>query len=224
MKDLLNRRSLLAALLFPAVTVGTLAADATEFFRAINQDNDLAMRSLLAQGVDPNLKNEKGVPGLYLALQEDRLKVAWVLLGSPRLKAEQRNATDESPLMMAALKGRLDVARRLIELDADVNKPGWAPLHYAATGGHLKMMELLLDNYAFIDAQAPNGSTPLMMAAYYGTPEAVKLLIQAGADLNLRNQGGFSALDLAQQANRANSAELIVEALRRSQRTRPGQW
>lgn len=224
MKGLLNRRSLLAALLFPAVTVGTLAADATEFFRAINQDNDLAMRSLLAQGVDPNLKNEKGVPGLYLALQEDRLKVAWVLLGSPRLKAEQRNATDESPLMMAALKGRLDVARRLIELDADVNKPGWAPLHYAATGGHLKMMELLLDNYAFIDAQAPNGSTPLMMAAYYGTPEAVKLLIQAGADLNLRNQGGFSALDLAQQANRANSAELIVEALRRSQRTRPGQW
>lgn len=224
MKGLLNRRSLLAALLFPAVTVGTLAADATEFFRAINQDNDLAMRSLLAQGVDPNLKNEKGMPGLYLALQEDRLKVAWVLLGSPRLKAEQRNATDESPLMMAALKGRLDVARRLIELDADVNKPGWAPLHYAATGGHLKMMELLLDNYAFIDAQAPNGSTPLMMAAYYGTPEAVKLLIQAGADLNLRNQGGFSALDLAQQANRANSAELIVEALRRSQRTRPGQW
>lgn len=224
MKDFPNRRSLLAALLFPAVTVGTLAADATEFFRAINQDNDLAMRSLLAQGVDPNLKNEKGMPGLYLALQEDRLKVAWVLLGSPRLKAEQRNATDESPLMMAALKGRLDVARRLIELDADVNKPGWAPLHYAATGGHLKMMELLLDNYAFIDAQAPNGSTPLMMAAYYGTPEAVKLLIQAGADLNLRNQGGFSALDLAQQANRANSAELIVEALRRSQRTRPGQW
>lgn len=219
----LLRRSLLGLLLC-CLSALAVAADAGDFFRAINQDNDLAMRSLLAQGMDPNLKNDKGVPGLYLALQEDRLKVARVLLESPRLKPEQRNATDESPLMMAALKGRFDIAKRLIELDADVNKPGWAPLHYAATGGHLKVMELLLEENAFIDAQAPNGSTPLMMAAYYGTPEAVKLLLQAGADLNMRNQHGFSALDLAQQANQANSAELIIEALRRSQRTRPGQW
>jgi ankyrin repeat protein len=53
---------------------------------------------------------------------------------------------DESPLMMAALKGHTALARKLIARDADVNKPGWAPLHYAATGGHLEMMELLLEN------------------------------------------------------------------------------
>lgn len=195
-----------------------------DFFRAIVQDDETAMRRLLARGVDPNSRNDKGIPGLVLALQEDRFKVARVLLDSPRLKPEERNPADESPLMIAALKGELEIARRLIALDADVNKPGWTPLHYAATNGQLALMELLLEEHAFIDAQAPNGNTPLMMAAYYGSPEAVKLLIQAGADLRLRNRQGETALDMAQRGNRGNAAELLVEGLRRSQGVPRGQW
>lgn len=211
---------LLALVAVPAVR----AADVGDFFRAIMQDNDSAMRRLLAEGIDPNSKNDKGVPGLNLALSEDSLKVARVLLASPRLKAEQRSAADESPLMIAALKGDLEIARQLIALGADVNKPGWTPLHYAATHGHLEMMNLLLEEYAFIDAQAPNGNTPLMMAAYYGPPEAVKLLIQAGADLRMRNLQGMTALDLAQKGDRRNAVELITEGLRRSQGVPRGQW
>ncbi|HMN22408.1 MAG TPA: ankyrin repeat domain-containing protein [Ottowia sp.] len=195
-----------------------------DFFRAIVQDDDGALRRLLARGVDPNARNDRGVPGLVLALQEDRLKAARVLLDSPRLKPEERNPAGESPLMVAALKGDLAIARRLIALDADVNKPGWTPLHYAATNGHVAMIELLLDENAFIDAEAPNGNTPLMMAAYFGSPEAVKVLIQAGADLRMRNRQGQTALDLAQQGGRANAAELLIEGLRRSQGVPRGQW
>ena len=77
---------------------------------------------------------------------------------------------------------------------------------------------------AFIDAQAPNGNTPLMMAAYFGTPEAVKLLIEQGADVKMTNQSGKTALDFAQMAKHRNSAELITEALRRSQGVPRGQW
>lgn len=214
----------LPGLLLFAAALPAAAADVGDFFRAIVQDDETTMRRLLARGVDPNSRNDKGVPGLVLALQEDRYKVARVLLDSPRLKPEERNRAGESPLMIAALKGELEIARRLIALDADVNKPGWTPLHYAATNGHLALMELLLEEHAFIDAQAPNGNTPLMMAAYYGSPEAVKLLIQAGADLRLRNQDGRTALDLAQAGNRANAAELIIQGLRRSQGVPRGQW
>ena len=189
MKRLLVSKSLVAIALGLGALAPVWAADAGDFFRAIHQDNDYAMRRLLEDGFDPNTKSDKGVPGLYMALQEGSMKVAKVLLQSRRLKAEQRNATDESPLMMAALKGQLDVAQALIDKDADVNKTGWTPLHYAATGGHLKMIELLLEHYAFIDAQAPNGNTPLMMAAYFGTPEAVKLLIEQGADVKMTTQG-----------------------------------
>ena len=200
------------------------AYDTGDFVRAILQDNEGAMRRILEDGFDPNTKTDKGVPGLYLALEEDSLKVARLLVASRRTQGEQRNTKDESVLMMAAFKGDLDIARALIDKDADVNKPGWTPLHYAATKGHLKMMDLLLEHYAFIDAQAPNGNTPLMMAAFYSTPEAVKLLIQAGADVNMRNSGGKTALDLAQMSNHRNSADLIIEALRRAQGVPRGQW
>ena len=62
----------------------------------------------------------------------------------------------------------------MASMGADVNKPGWTPLHYAATHGHLAIMDLLLEEHAYIDAESPNGTTPLMMAAHYGTPAAVK--------------------------------------------------
>ena len=224
----MRRAAFVASMLVLPLGVGTLAPawayDTGDFVRAILQDNDRSMRRILEDGFDPNTKTEKGVPGLYLALEEDSLKVARLLVASRRTKGEQRNAKDESVLMMAAYKGDLDIARALIDKDADVNKPGWTPLHYAATKGHLKMMDLLLEHYAFIDAQAPNGNTPLMMAAFYSTPEAVKLLIEAGADVNMRNSASKTALDLAQAANHRNSADLIIEALRRAQGVPRGRW
>ena len=146
-------QALLAAALALLSSVA-VADDRGAFERAIKQDNDSAVRSMLSRGFDPNTRNEKGAPGLYMALQEGSLKVARVLIDSPRLKPEDRNASDESPLMMAALKGELDLAKRLIAKGADVNKPGWTPLHYAATGGHLDMIRLLLEEHAFIDAQS----------------------------------------------------------------------
>jgi len=222
----IHRRVAVTALL--GLLAGRALADANtdEFFRAIRQDNDAAVRSLLARGFNPNTKDEKGTPGLVVALQEGALRVASLLIDSPRLVPETRNAADESPLMMAALKGHAELARRLIARDADVNKPGWTPLHYAATGGHLDIMRLLLEEHAFIDAQSPNGTTPLMMAASYGTPEAVKLLIEAGADISMRNQKGMSALDFAQRAERQNSVELLLTALRWKLRggAPRGQW
>jgi ankyrin repeat protein len=83
-------------------------------------------------------------------------------------------------------------------------------------------MELLLENYAFIDAESPNGTTPLMMAAMYGSTAAVKLLLDAGADTAMRNKLGLTAIDFAQRANRKDAAELIASQVR-SQRPK-GKW
>jgi hypothetical protein len=162
------------------------------------------------------------LPGLYLALRDGSLKVANTLIDWPKTNVEIRTVKDESPLMMAALKGHLDLVKKLIDRGADVNKTGWAPLHYAATTGQLAIMELLLDQNAYIDAESPNGTTPLMMAAHYGTPEAVKLLLEAGADPSLKNQLGLTAIDFANRANREDSAGLIAASLKSS---RPkGTW
>lgn len=212
-------------LVYLIVLIGFSFANAgsyDDFFRAIKEDDAKTVRSLLQRGFDPNTPSPTGVHGLYTALQEGSLKVAETLIAWPKTNVEWRTPQDESPLMIASLKGHTELARKLMARDADVNKPGWTPLHYAATGGHLKIMEMLLEEHAFIDAQSPNGTTPLMMAAHYGSPAAVKLLLEAGADTQMKNELGLSALDFARRANRTDAAELILAAQRSSQTK--GKW
>lgn len=193
-----------------------------DFFTAIRQDDDRTVKALLIRGFDPNTRDPKGFHGLFLAVREPAPKVAITLIDWPKTDVESRTAQDESPLMISALKGQFDLASRLIERGADVNKPGWTPLHYAATNGHVAVIRLLLDKHAYIDAAAPSGTTPLMMAAHYGTPEAVKVLLDEGADPMLKNLQGLSAIDFANRAGRKESAELIAAFVR--SRQPKGKW
>ena len=200
-----------------AATSGALAGSYEDFFSAIRQDDARTVQSLLVRGFDANTRDPSGLHGLYLAVREPSPKVAAVLLAWSKTEIEARTPQDESPLMIAALNGQLDLAVRLIERGADVNKPGWTPLHYASTRGHLAMMRLLLEHHAYIDAESPNGTTPLMMAAHYGTTDAVKLLLQDGADPLPRNQQNMTAIDFAQRAGRNDVVELIAAAIRAKQ-------
>ena len=185
-----------------------------DFFSALRQDDPATIEMLLSRGFDPNTISPAGEHGLIVALREPSLKAVSALLGAPKVNVEVRTPHDESPLMLAALKGLTDLCRQLIVLGADVNKPGWTPLHYAATSGHLATMDLLLDEHAYIDAPSPNGTTPLMMAAHYGTAPAVKLLLDAGADPTLKNEQGLSAIDFAQRVSRTEAVDLISAAIR----------
>ena len=200
----------------------THAGSFDDFFIAIKQDDAGKIQELLARGFDANTIDPEGQHGLYLALREPSLKAAQALISWPKTDVNRLNAKDESPLMLAALKGHQDLAEKLIKRGADVNKTGWTPLHYAASSGQLAIISLLLENSAYIDAESPNGTTPLMMAAMYGTPAAVKLLLQEGADPQLKNQQGLTALQFAQRGNRTDSAEAIAASIRGK---RPaGQW
>ncbi len=193
-----------------------------DFFTAIKRDDAGAVITLLNRGFDANTLSPIGEHGLLLATREPSLKVVEVLINWPGTKIETRSRQDESPLMLAALKGLTDVCQQLISKGAHVNKPGWTPLHYAATHGHLAVIDLLLENHAYIDAESPNGSTPLMMAASYGTPEAVKLLLASGADPLVKNERGLTAIDFAQRAERRDSAEIIAGFVR--SRQPKGKW
>jgi ankyrin repeat protein len=205
----------IGVLLAAALTLGqsAQAQSPAQLARAIKQDNASAIKDLLAQGLDPNVKDERGEPGIVMALHEGSFAAANALADSPRLKVNQTNANGENALMMAAWAGQMDIVQKLVAKGAVVdNKPGWTPLHYAASKGQLDMIRYLLRLNADIDAGSPNESTPLMMAAGYGSPEAVKLLIESGADISKRNQLGLSALDFAKQYQRPDAIKLLTQA------------
>jgi len=186
-----------------------------DFFTAIVNDEPAKVRALLERGFDPNTINPDGIHGLFLAVSSDAQKTATLLINWPKTKVEWRNSKDESPLMMASIKGHTELVKLLIAKDADVNKTGWAPLHYAASRAQKTIIEILLEHSAYIDAESPNGSTPLMMAAMYGNADCVRLLLESGADPTLKNQLGLSASEFAQRVSRDDSVALIDAAVKK---------
>ena len=221
-----HRRNALVTLALGLAAPGIWAGAYEDFFVAILRDDDAAIAALLRRGFDPNTRDPKGQVGLAIALQNGSSKAFAALLASSQVNVEARNAQDESPLMMAALKGNLEAVKALLARDADVNKTGWTPLHYAASAGsrqHVAIIALLLENHAYIDATSPNGTTPLMMAAQYGSNEAVQLLLDEGADPTLKNQLGLTAADFALRVSRTESADKIAAAIRKRQPNR-GRW
>lgn len=188
-----------------------------DYFSAIESDDVVTIEALIQRGFDPNTLSPKGQHALLLALKGSAVKVVDMLLGLSSVHIDVRSLQDETPLMLAALRGYTAVCQALIDRDADVNKPGWAPLHYAATAGHLEVIQLLLDHHAYIDAASPNGSTPLMMAAMYGSASAVKLLLESGADVGLKNDLGLTAIDFARRSKHIESVEILAAFIRARQ-------
>ncbi len=200
----------------------SIAGSYEDFFSAVKRDDAPAIMSLAQRGFDVNVRDPGGQHALFLAIRDQARQVTEALLKLPKTDVDARNGQDESPMMAASLKGELELVKRLVGRSADVNKPGWTPLHYAATNGHLAVIRLLLQHHAYIDAESPNGTTPLMMAAHYGSPEAVKLLLEEGADPMLKNKLDLTAIDFAHRANRKESAEIIAAFVRGRQPK--GKW
>jgi uncharacterized protein len=183
-------------------TTAVKADDIEDFFIATGVDNERSVRELLAKGFDPNTTSAKGDVALVMAMKEEAPKVATALLSHPKINIDTPNKAGETALMLAALRGNEEWVRRLLERGAQVNRPGWTPLHYAASGSATNLVALLLDKGADIEAASPNGTTPLMMAARYGAQDSASFLLSRGAKTRTTNQAGLNAIEFARGAGR----------------------
>jgi len=176
------------------------------------------VKQLLAAGANAKAANRYGVTPLHEATL-----VADVPMMEALIKAGANpNATygsGETPLMTAARTGKVESVKLLLEHGAEINAAeefrGQTPLMFAAAENHADAAKFLLDHGALVNARSmkfdfgdvkmagggafmdrPEGSlTPLFFAAREGAMETGRVLIAAGADLNLiETQYGFSPL------------------------------
>jgi len=182
-----------------------------EFWEAIKLDEVGRVQTQLLRGVDTNAVHPEFGPAIVVAARERSWNTLRLLATLTGTRVDAPNRLGETAMMLAALHGHLDSVKLLFERGAEVNRSGWTPLHYAATNGHAETVRFLLERHAYIDAQSPNRTTPLMMAARHKRPDVVRLLIEAGADPTPRNDAGLDAAGYLQRHGEVELAAWVRE-------------
>lgn len=118
---------------------------------------------------------------------EEIRRIQALVANSPDLINAQGEGQTTTPLMNAALKGQLAVARYLLDHGARVNQASSdddsrTALSLAVHAGHRTMAELLLERGATVAPQV--AETPLHLAALQGFVSLAELLVSKGADVN----------------------------------------
>jgi ankyrin repeat protein len=200
------------ALLSGALLANAAHADPVrELVVAAQMDNFTHVRKLLGKGLSPNTVDPlSGETVLMIALREGSDEVAAELIADKGLKLEQTAPNGNTALMLAAFKHNKRAVLALLARGAVVTRPGWTALHYAAASGDAEIAAILLDKFAYIDAESPSQLTPLMIAAREGHLEVAQLLLREGADARLRNNEKLTASQIALRAGHEQIAAEIA--------------
>jgi ankyrin repeat protein len=124
----------------------------------------------------------------------------------------------ELDVFEAAALGRPERVAALVEEDPGLAR-AWTPdgftaLHYAGFFGDVESARSLIAGGADVNAIARNASlvvAPIHSAAASRQNETVRVLLDAGADPNARQENGFVALHAAAQHGDRELAELLLE-------------
>ena len=149
------------------------------------------------------VRGSYGIP-LHASLYNGHADVALLLLGYCA-DVDVRGIDDRTPLHMAADCGLLEVTRILIEQGASINardSSDRTPLHPTFLNqpgtfdeAYFDVVQYLLEHGIDVDAQAnTENSTALHLASYFGGFRVAQLLLDYGADINVRNKNGQTPL------------------------------
>ena len=203
-------RLLVVALFVLAPSLGA-AQSFDLLLKAVSRGDVKAVGELLDQGLDPNTTDGDGNSILMTASRLGHRDLAAFLIAR-KASVTRRSPHGDTALMFASLKGHLAIARLLVEHGAEVNHGGWTPVHYAAFEGGPELVKFLIEKGADKNGLAPNGFSPLMLAARSGQLEAARALLHEDADLKVRGPKDETALGIARALKNAELEALLKRA------------
>lgn len=202
---------------------GTNALGNTALWVACAKRYPCIIDELLARGADPNHSNGKGnVPLSALCQTPAPAKIAEALLAAGADPAHV-NRNGDSLVLLAARNGQSDALRLLLHycdaaaaLRHVAHIDGFNALFAAVEGDRAECVRVLhehgagLDDTTAVDNAILPGGTPLHLAAYYGRMACAELLLELGAQGDVRDAAGMTPLHVAVIRGHAAMAALCV--------------
>uniref|UniRef100_A0A3Q2Y5Y7 Kinase D interacting substrate 220 n=1 Tax=Hippocampus comes TaxID=109280 RepID=A0A3Q2Y5Y7_HIPCM len=148
------------------------------------------------------------VQSLFSYVEEENLAAIKAHLDKFK-DVDSRSDNGQTPLMVAAEQGNLEIVQELIRRGANVNCDDvdcWTALMSASKEGHIQVVRELLDNDANAEHRDMGGWTALMWAAYKGRTDVAQLLLSKGANPNITGQ--YSVYPIIWAAGRGH-AEIV---------------
>ena len=210
----------------------TAGAGTTPLLIAIQHGSTKVASALLAQGADPNTATGVGsITPLHVAARLCNAMLVTLLL-QHRARADACTDYGWYPLHYAACCDEIHIVNALLtsmecaddgssvwaasswsSSVADIETPeGKTALLIAAEHGHNRVVDVLLDRGASIDAATEDGETALHIATEEGHGDTVNALLRRGADVYRSSSDGSTALHLAVRGNHENVAVHLLRA------------
>uniref|UniRef100_A0A2K6MF06 Protein phosphatase 1 regulatory subunit n=1 Tax=Rhinopithecus bieti TaxID=61621 RepID=A0A2K6MF06_RHIBE len=216
--------------------------DGAVFLAACSSGDTDEVRKLLARGADINTVNVDGLTALHQACIDENLDMVKFLVEN-RANVNQQDNEGWTPLHAAASCGYLNIAEYFINHGASVgivNSEGEVPSDLAEEPAMKDLLleqvkkqgvdleqsrkeeeqQLLQDARQWLNSgkiedvrQARSGATALHVAAAKGYSEVLRLLIQAGYELNVQDYDGWTPLHAAAHWGVKEACSILAEAL-----------
>ncbi len=178
-----------------------------------------AVRRLLERGADVEARDGTGRTPLIAAAYGNHLEVARLLIEAGA-DVNVQDTTRQGAYLIATSDGYIELLRLTLRAGADVRSTdsyNGTGLIRAAARGHVEVIRELLKTEIAVDHVNRLGWTALLEAIILGDggprhTEVVRLLVEAGADVNLADRDGVTPLAHARRRGHAEIAAILEAA------------